>query len=85
MRETSQRRALGDRLTRREWEVIRTIMAGHTHAEQIAAALVIAPATARSHITSILAKTGALTMAELVLMVVGRKQGTIPFTDIIWE
>jgi DNA-binding NarL/FixJ family response regulator len=52
-----------DRLTRRELDVLRLIIAGRTNAE-IADALFISRGTTKIHVSNILAKLGARTRTE---------------------
>jgi DNA-binding CsgD family transcriptional regulator len=53
----------GARLTPREREVLRLLVAGHSNPE-IAAALFVSPRTAETHVTHILAKLGVASRAE---------------------
>lgn len=74
----------GKPLTRREREVLNTILAGHTTYIEIGRALTISHGTVRSHVWRLLAKTGAVNMAELVLMALGHKPCPIDFRGIVW-
>ncbi|MFC0507806.1 response regulator [Micromonospora costi] len=56
-----------ERLTAREREVLDLVVAGRDNAE-IADALRISPATARTHVSRLLAKVGARDRANLVIM-----------------
>jgi DNA-binding NarL/FixJ family response regulator len=56
-----------DELTEREREVMALIAAGLTN-DEIAAKLVISPATAKTHVSRILLKLGARDRAQLVVM-----------------
>lgn len=58
-------------LTEREIEVIEHIFRNVIPSKEIARAMVISDRTARWHIASILAKTGARCITEVVLMATG--------------
>lgn len=60
------------RLTSRELDVIRAILAGHVTREQIAAHLSISPRTATSHMSNIRGKTNVRSKAQLILMCLDR-------------
>lgn len=77
-------RLRGKPLTRREVEVVATILAGHTTNEQIGATLVIARKTVQTHLGNIYAKTNATNHADIVLMALGRKPCAVDLTNIIW-
>lgn len=59
------------KLTRKEVEIIETILRGHTTAEAIAAQMGITDRTARTHLSNIYTKTGAGNKTDLVLMAMG--------------
>ena len=63
---TEQDRRL-DALTEREVEVLALIAAGHTNSE-IAAALIVAETTVKTHVGRILAKTGSRDRVQLVVL-----------------
>jgi len=56
-----------ERLTEREHEVLLLVVTGMTN-DEVAARLVISPATAKTHISRILAKLGARDRAQLIVM-----------------
>lgn len=56
------------RLTARELEVLRTIVAGNTSDQQIAEVLYISPATAATHVRNILRKAGMSKRMDLMLV-----------------
>lgn len=58
-------------LTERELQVIKAIFSNHIASKEIAEHLTISDATVRCHIASILAKTGARCLTEVVLMATG--------------
>lgn len=60
------------RLTQRELDVLRTILAGHITVGEVAAQLIISPSTARCHLTNIYRKTGVKSRTHLVLMCLDR-------------
>lgn len=74
----------GKPLTRREREVVRAILAGHTTHAALGEALTISYGTVRSHVWRLLAKTGAVNMADLILMTLGRKACPVDFSGIVW-
>lgn len=73
---TTRDKARGKRLTRRERQVIKAILAGNTTYQMIADALVLSESTVRGHLNNIYNKTDAINMVDLVLMVLGRKEWT---------
>ena len=60
------------RLTQRELDVIRTILAGHITPREVAAELLISHRTVRSHLTNIYEKVGVKSLTRLVLMCLDR-------------
>jgi DNA-binding NarL/FixJ family response regulator len=56
-----------ERLTEREREVLLLVVTGMTN-DEVAARLVISPATAKTHISRILAKLGARDRAQLIVL-----------------
>lgn len=60
------------RLTQRELDVIRTILAGHITPIEVAAELTISRRTVRSHLTNIYQKAGVKSLTRLVLMCLDR-------------
>jgi len=56
-----------ERLTEREHEVLLLVVTGMTN-DEVAARLVISPATAKTHISRILAKLGARDRAQLIVL-----------------
>lgn len=77
-------RLRGKPLTRREVEVVATILAGHTTNEQIGAALTIARKTVHAHLGNIYAKTSAANHADIILMALGRKPCAVDLSNIVW-
>src|SRR5690606_8891916 len=67
--------SLPDELTPREVEVLALVGAGLSNAE-IGARLVISPATTKTHIRHLLAKTGARDRAQLVVL--AHQSGLVP-------
>lgn len=67
--------SLPDELTPREVEVLALVGAGLSNAE-ISARLVISPATTKTHIRHLLAKTGARNRAQLVVL--AHQSGLVP-------
>jgi DNA-binding CsgD family transcriptional regulator len=63
----------GKPLTRREKDVVQAILAGCTTRQAIGAHLFVSYRTANAHLWRIYAKSGAINLADLVLMAVGRK------------
>lgn len=63
----------GKPLTRREQDVVQAVLAGCTTRQTIGAHLTVSYRTANAHLWRIYAKTGAINLADLVLMAVGRK------------
>jgi DNA-binding CsgD family transcriptional regulator len=59
---------LGNKLTRRECDVVQAILAGHTSNELIAARLGLSVRTVGTFLNSIYAKVGARDRAHLVLL-----------------
>lgn len=72
---------LGLSLTEREVEIIKLILAGYTTRADIAPPLSIAERTVHHHLFHIYAKTGAVNMADLVLMAVGRKSCAVDMSE----
>lgn len=62
--------------------VVRALLAGHTTSVAIGEALTISYGTVRSHLWRLFAKTGAVNMTDLVLMVLGRKPCPIDFSEL---
>lgn len=60
------------RLTDRERDVIRAMLAGHVTADEVAAHLIISSATVKAHLTNIFQKTGVKSRTHLVLMCLDR-------------
>ena len=56
-----------ERLTEREHEVLLLVVTGMTN-DEVAARLVISPATAKTHLSRILAKLGARDRAQLIVL-----------------
>lgn len=73
---------ISEELTDREKDVVRALLAGYTCRSEIARRLTISQRTADSHINAIYAKTGAVNMADLVLMALGRKPCPVDFSDV---
>ena len=71
--EAQMQNLLGKPLSDREHEVTQAILAGCTTKAMLAARLGIAGGTVGSHLTRIFAKTGAVNLADLILMAWGRK------------
>lgn len=71
--EAQMQNLLGKPLSDREHEVTQAILAGCTTKALLAARLEIAGGTVGSHLTRIFAKTGAVNLADLILMAWGRK------------
>lgn len=63
----AQRAALLGALTEREREVVTLVAAGLTN-DEIAAKLVVSPATAKTHVSRAMIKTGARDRAQLVVL-----------------
>lgn len=76
--------SLGTPLTRRELDVVRSLLAGHVTTADMGKALGIDARTVESHLTHIYAKSGAINLADLMLMALGRKPSAVDF-DIAWE
>lgn len=64
-------KGLGLPLTARETQVVLAVMAGHTTAKSLADAIKRAEATCNNYLYQIYAKSGAVNMAQLVLMMTG--------------
>lgn len=62
---------LGLLLTQREMSVVLAIMEGHTCAKALAAALGLSHSSANNYLYRVYAKSGAVNMAHLVLMITG--------------
>ena len=71
----------GAPLSVRERDVIAAIRAGHVTNVAIARYLTISPGTARGHISNVYLKTGAVNMADLVLMAFGHKPSAVQLDD----
>lgn len=64
-------------LTATEMFILRAILAGHTTERDLCQHLNFNPRTLQSHITNMFNKTGAENKVDLVLMALGKKQGSI--------
>ena len=64
-------KGLGLPLVQREIQVALAIMDGHTTAKALAAALSLSQASVNNYIYRLYAKTGAVNVAQLVLMMTG--------------
>lgn len=72
----------GARLTTREIAVIEALLQGCVTYKQLAGALEISPRTVQTHLCAIFAKTGAVSLADLVLMAVGRKTCAVDLSEV---
>jgi DNA-binding CsgD family transcriptional regulator len=74
-------RLLGQPLTRRERDVVRAVLAGAVTEKDLGQALSLEGSTVRAHLYHIFTKTGAINLADLVLMAVGRKPSVVDLGD----
>ena len=64
-------------LSKSEVGIIRSLLAGHTTAKDLAKRLGVSTRTIQTHLGNIYQKAGAFNKADLVLMAMGRKEGLI--------
>lgn len=72
---------LGEPLTRGEIETLRAVMSGHTVRADLAKVLNLSRCGVNVRLSNIYAKPGADTLADVVLMVFGKKSSAIDLSS----